>query len=181
MPPKFIGKKKRENWDADADRELKRRDKFMERQQAKLTRERERAELNRWTKEIQAEGERRQKLRDIDESKSWHGSKKFGQIRRRFRRKFERVLRKLPTFNVVKTYSNANARFTTYFGTYKVYVYGRVDPAVVFKKTLDLTVEERSLRPGDKIRIIVSHPSWAHPSSTKLITITDGEQFFIRY
>ena len=48
----------------------------------------------------------------------------------------------------------------------------------MFKKGLDLTVEDRDLKPGDKIRIIVSHPSWAHPFSTKLITITDDEQFF---
>ena len=172
------GKKKRENWNRDADRELKRRDEFMERKQAKETRERERVEFQKWEKEIKAEDERRQKLRGIVEAPSWHGSKKFGQIRRRFRRKFERVLRKLPAFNVVRTYTNANARFTTYFDTYKVYLYDRVDPVVVFKKALDLTVEERRLNPGDKIRIIVSHPSWPNPFSTKLITITDDERFF---
>ena len=41
-----------------------------------------------------------------------------------------------------------------------------------------MTVEDRKLKPGDKIRIIVSHPSWMKPFSTKLITITDDEQFF---
>ena len=41
-----------------------------------------------------------------------------------------------------------------------------------------MTVEERGLKPGDKIRIIVSHPSWAKPFSTKLITITDDGYFF---
>ena len=178
MPRKFIGRKKRENWDREADRELKLRDKFMEREQAKVTRERERVEFKKWEKEIKAEDVRREQLRDIGEAPSWKGSKRIGQIRRRFRRKFERVLRKLPTFNVVKTYSNGNARFTTYFDTYKVYVYDRVDPVVVFKKALDLTVEERRLNPGDKIRIIVSHPSWPNPFSTKLITITDDAQFF---
>ena len=103
---------------------------------------------------------------------------KIGQIRRRFRRKFEHVLRKLPTFNVVKTFSNHNAKFTSCFDTYKAYVYGRVDPVVVFKKALDLTLEGRGLKPGDNIRVIVSHPSWAHPFSTELITITDDVQFF---
>ena len=43
---------------------------------------------------------------------------------------------------------------------------------------MDMTVEERGLKPGDKIRIIVSHPSWPNPFSTKLITITDDELFF---
>ena len=79
---------------------------------------------------------------------------------------------------MIKTYSNHNAKFTTYFDTYKIYIYGRVDPVTVFKKALDLTVEDRRLKPGDKIRVIVSHPSWAKPFSTKLITITDDEQFF---
>ena len=41
-----------------------------------------------------------------------------------------------------------------------------------------MTVEERRLDPGDKIRIIVSHPSWPKPFSTKLITITGDEMFF---
>ena len=55
MPPKFIGKKKRENWDRDADRELKRRDKAAEKKTAKETKKRERAEFLKWNKEIQSE------------------------------------------------------------------------------------------------------------------------------
>ena len=179
MPPKFIGKKKRENWYRDADHELKRRDKAAEKKTAKETKKRERAEFLKWNKEIQSEEKRREILRDLEEAKTWNpkNTKKWAaQNRRRFRRKFER--RRPPAFNVVKTYSNANAKFTTYFDTYKIYVYGRVDPVAVFKKALDLTVEDRKLKPGDKIRIIVSHPSWAKPFSTKLITITDDEQFF---
>ena len=81
-------------------------------------------------------------------------------------------------FEVVRTFSNSNRKFTSYFDTYKVYVYGRVDPVAVFKKALDLTVEERQLVPVDKIRVIVSHPSWTKPFSTKLIMVTDDEQFF---
>ena len=200
MPPK------RENWGREADRELKRRDKAAEKITAAETRrrkcaeflkwskeigkekqrrtkvtaaatkKRERAEFLKWNKEIQKEEARHEILRDLNEEKGWRGSEKFGKIRRHFRRKFER--RKPPAFNVVKTYSNANAKFTTYFDTYKIYVYGRVDPVTVFKKALDMTVEECYLKPGDKIRIIVSHPSWAHPFSAKLITITDDVQFF---
>ena len=101
--------------------------------------------------DIQVEEIRLEIQRDLNEEKGWHGSKKFAQIRRRFRGKFER--RKPPAFNAVKTYYNLNAKFTTYFDTYKIYVYGHVDPVAVCKKALDLTVEERRLRPGDKIRI----------------------------
>ena len=167
---------KRENWDHEADRELKRRGKAAQKITAAETKKRERAEFLKWNKEIQTEETCREILRDLNEEKGWRGSKKFGKIRRRFRRKFER--RKPPAFNVVKTYSNSNAKFTTYFDTYKIYVYGRVDPVAVFKKALDLTVEDHKLKPGDKIRIIVSHPSWPKPFSTKLITITDDKQFF---
>ena len=202
MPPK------RENWDRDADRELRRREKRQEKKTAAETRKRERAEAvkwdremreeqtrrtrvtatetcrregaeaNKWNKEIQTEEAQREKLRDLNEEKRWRGSQKIGQIHRPFRRKFERVLRKLPAFNVLKTYSNANAKFTTYFDTYKIYVYGRVDPVAVFKKALDMTVEERGLKSGDKIRIIVSHPLWPNPFSTKLTTTTGDERFF---
>ena len=208
MPPKFIRKKKRENRGREADQELRRHDKAAEKVTAAETkkrerteflkwqkeigeekqrhakvmaseaRKRERSEFLKWSKEIQEEEARREILCDLNEEKGWHGSKKLGQIRRCFRRKFER--RKPPAFNVVKTFSNANAKFTTYFDTYKIYVYGRVDPVAVFKKALNLTIEERYLKPGDKIGIIVSHSSWAHPFSTKLITITGDEQFFIR-
>ena len=159
-------------WGREIQKEQTRRTKVT----AAETKKRERAEYLKWNKEIQTEEARREMLRDLSEEKGWRGSKKIGQIRRRFRRKFERVLRKLPTFNVVKTYSNANAKFTTYFDTYKIYVYGRTDPVVVFKKAMDMTVEARGLRPGDKIRVIVSQPSWLNPFSTKLITITDDEQ-----
>ena len=221
MPSKFISTKKRENWDCEADRELKRRGKAAEKITAAETRKRERDEAAKWrreigkektcrekiaaaemrkreykeflkmSKEITEEKNRRkcvdekkerdaenlyQKQGDVEEAPGWHGSKKFGKIRRSFRRKFER--RKPSSFKVVRTYSNANAKLTTYFDTYKTYVYGRVDPVAVFKKALDMTVEERQLVPGGGVRVVVSHPSWAEPFSTKLITITHDEQFF---
>ena len=194
----------RENWNREADKELARRDKKSaaetrrreraemvkwdreirkeeqrrDKEAAAAARSRERAEMAKWDREIRKEEQRREEFRDLKEAQGWRGSKKFGQIRRRFRRKFERVLRKLPTFNVVRTYSNSNAKFTTYFDTYKIYLYGCVDPVVVFKRAMDMTVETRGLRPVDKIRVIVSHPSWAHPFSAKLVTITDDVQFF---
>ena len=120
------------NWDREADLELKRRDKAAEKITAAETKKRECAEFLKWSKEIQTEETRHEILRNLNEEKAWHGSKKIGQIRRRFRPKFER--RKPLAFNVIKTYSNANAKFTTYFDRYKIYVYGRVDPVAVFKK-----------------------------------------------
>ena len=112
-------------WTRVSDKESVRREKFMERLQAKATRNRERVEMAKWDEELRQEEQRREKLQDLQDERGWKGSKKFGQVRRRLRRKLEKIQRRLPTFNVVRTYSNANARFTTYFDTYKVYVYGR--------------------------------------------------------
>ena len=137
--------KETRQWTREAKKEGERRDKFLDKQEGKKTRARERAEFRKWNKEIRSN---------------------------------ERRTRKLVPFKVVRTFTNANARFTTYFDTYKVYVYGPTDPVIVFQKAIDLTIEDRGLVDGDKIRIIVSHPSWAHPFSTKLITITNDDQFF---
>ena len=40
-----------------------------------------------------------------------------------------------------------------------------------------MTINERGLVTGDKIRLIVSHPTWAKPFSTKLLTITNDKNF----
>ena len=187
-------RQKRRRRDKKAAAETKKREKAEERLWAKEARQektrrekvnaadikkRAMAEERAWAKEIWLEQILREKQRDVDEAKGWKGSKKFGQIRRRFRRKFEKLgRRRPPSFDIVKTYSNANAKFTTYFDAYKVNVYGRVDPVVVLKKAIDMTVDARGLRPGDKIRLIVSHQSWTKLFSTKLATITTDEHFF---
>ena len=170
----------RENWNRDADRELRRRERFIitenKKKEKKLQRAREK-EIRTWTRGADRELKRRDKFMERQQAKKTKAreraeAKKWGKEIRAEEK------RRPPAFNVVRTYSNANARFTTYFDTYKVYVYDRADPVAVFKKALDMTVGERRLNPGDKIRIIVSHPSWPKPFSTKLITITDDEKFF---
>ena len=76
-----------------------------------------------------------------------------------------------PPFEVVKVGANANAKFTTYFDSYTIKVNRRtIEPLAVFQKAIDMTVNERGLVTGDKIRLIVSHPAWAKPFSTKLLT-----------
>ena len=62
MPTKFIGTKKRENWDREADWELKCRDKAAEKVTATETRRRERAEVAKWNREIGKEQTRREKV-----------------------------------------------------------------------------------------------------------------------
>ena len=198
----------RENWDRDADRELRRRERFIitenKKKEKQLQRAREK-EIRTWTRESDREANRRgkflQKLEEKNleklqkarekEINTWEkesdcelkrrdkfmGRQQAKKTRARERAEFKKWNKEIraeekrppPAFKVVRTYSNANARFTTYFDTYKVYVYGHADPVAVFKRQLD---------PGDKIRIIVSHPSWAHPFSTKLIAITNDGQFF---
>ena len=175
-----MNKMPRGNWDRDVDRELKRRERFITTENKKkllqLQRAREK-EICTWTRESDRELKRRDKFMERQQAKKTRAreraeAKKWGKEIRAEEK------RRPPAFKVVRTHSNANARFTTYFDTYKVYVYGHADPVVVFKKALDMTVEARLLDPGDKIGIIVSHPSWVHTFSTKLITITNDGQFF---
>ena len=71
-------------------REIGKEKILREKKTAAETKKRERAEFLKWNKEIQAEEARREILRDLNEEKGWRGSKKFAQIRHRFRRKFER-------------------------------------------------------------------------------------------
>ena len=83
-----------------------------------------------------------------------------------------------PPFEVLRVGSNANAKFTTYFDSYAIKVNRYpVEPLDVFRRAIDTTISERGLVTGDKIRLIVSHPTWAKPFSTKLLTITDDENF----
>ena len=170
----------RENWNRDADRELKRRERFIITENKKKLLQLQRArgkEIRTWTRDADRELKRRDKFMERQQAKKTKARER-AEAKKWNKEIRAEEKRRPPAFNVVRTYSNANARFTTYFDTYKVYVYDRVDPVAVFKKALDMTVEERRLNPGDKIRIIVLHPSWAHPFSTKLITITNDEQVF---
>ena len=83
-----------------------------------------------------------------------------------------------PPLEVIRVGSNSNAKFTTYFDSYTIKVNRYpIDPVNVFQKTIDITINERGLVTGDKIRLIVSHPTWAKPFSTKLLTITNDENF----
>ena len=72
------------------------------------------------------------------------------------------------TFKIIKISSNSNARFTTYFDTYKVKINNYpVDPVSVFQKAMTMTINESGLVTGDKIWLIVSHITWTKPFSTK--------------
>ena len=109
MPTKLIGTKKRENWDREADRELKRRDKAAEKVTAAETRRRKRAEAAKWNREIGKERTRREKVTTAEtrrrepaeflkwskeihaeetrqEFQRWKGKKKFLTVRKRLAR-----------------------------------------------------------------------------------------------
>ena len=154
-------------WTRQADKELDRRDRFVEKLEAKnlkrLNWARDR-ETNEWEKSSAKEGERRTRFMDRLHAKTTRARerKEFKKWQKEIRAN-ERQIRKLVPFKVVRTFTNANARFTTYFDTYTVYVYGPTDPVAVFQEAINLTIEDRGLVDGDKIRVIVSHLSWGHP------------------
>ena len=177
-------RRKKEDWTIEADRLAVRRDRFIEKENKKkerqlqkalekekkleaknlvrLNRARER-ETNKWMAESAKEGERQTRFMDRLHAKTTRARerKEFKKWQKEIRAN-ERRIRKLVPFKVVRTFTNANARFTTYFDTYTVYVYGPTDPVAVFQKAIDLTIEDRGLVDGDKIRVIVSHPYPGH-------------------
>ena len=148
------GQKEATKWRQQILAEEAKRERALER--ARLSRIRENFNRGGWDAEIRAEEERRRWEREIRDEEELRGE----------------------PFEVTKIRSNSNAKFTTYFDTYTVKInYPPVDAVDVFRKALNMTISERSLVVGDKIRLIVSHPSWLKPFSTKLITITADEWF----
>ena len=132
-------------------------------------------ETQKWEREIRNEEKRR---RDAEEAAGLKGSKKFGQVRHRLRHKLENKKTYLAPFEVIKIGSNSNVKFTTFFDTYNIKINKfPIDPVNVFQRALDITIDERGLVTGDKIRLIVSHITWAKPFSTKLLTITNDKNF----
>ena len=120
-----------------------------ERRGVKLSRDQLERETKKWEREIRKEEKRRQKFVSIG-----------------------------PTFEIIKIGSNANARFTTYFDSYKVKINSYpLDPADVFKQAMNKTINDRGLVVNDRVRLIVSHPSWPKLFSTKLLRVTRGKNF----
>ena len=120
-----------------------------ERRRVKLARDQLAKETRKWEREIGKEEKRRQKLVSTE-----------------------------PSFELIKIGSNANARFTTYFDSYRVKINRYpIDPADVFKTAMEKTINTRGLVVNDRVRLIVSHMSWPKPFSTKLLKVTRGKNF----
>ena len=115
-------------------------------------------ETQKWEKKIRDEEKRRERKNKKEERK--------------------KAEKRKPPFEVIKTGSNSNKKFTTCFDTYTIKINKfPVDPVNVFQRALDMTIGQRKLVTGDKIRLIVSHPTWTKPFSTKLLTITNNKNF----
>ena len=188
-----IKQKERERLQRLKQKEQEKREKAMERVRKKeqrkflqmrkkeeLVRKREnqtrlKKETQKWEREIKKEEKRQARV--LDDLK-WRGKKKFGDIRRKLDNKLKKIGKRKPPFEVIRVGSNSNAKFTTYFDSYNIKINRYpIDPVNVFQKAIDMTINERGLVTGDKIRLIVSHPTWVKPFSTKLLTITNDENF----
>ena len=132
-------------------------------------------ELRKVQREIEKEERRRLKLARAPlerETKKWAREIEKEEKRR------EKLVSNKPPFEIIKTGSNANAHFTTYFDSYMVKINRYpIDPANVFKAAMEKTINERGLVVNDRIRLIVNHMSWDKPFSTKLLKITRGKNF----
>ena len=105
-------------------------------------------ETQKWEKEIRDEEKRRERERKKEEKRK-------------------------PAFEVIKVSSSSSKKFTSYFDSYTIKINRHpIDPIKAFQKAISMTINEYKLVKGDKIRLIISYPTWAYPFSKKLITIT---------
>lgn len=150
----------------------------LQRQLAKEDRKRIKQETRKWEREIKQEEKRKAKVLD---NLRWKGSNKLRKTRAKLQNELKKIHKqrsRLDPFEVIKIKSNSNQKFTTYFDTYSVKINQfPVDPVEVFQKAINMTITERGLVRGDQIRLMVSHIVWSKPCSTKLLTITDDENF----
>ena len=111
-------------------------------------------ELRKVQREIEKEERRSVKLardRLEKETRKWEREFKKELIRR------QNLVSNEPSFELIKTGSNANARFTTYFDSYRIKINKYpIDPPNVFKAAVEKTINDRSLVVNDRVRLIVS-------------------------
>ena len=69
----------------------------------------------------------------------------------------------------------SSKKFSTYFDKYRIEMkenVSTIDIMKVFLETLNKAIEERGLVNGDKIRLVLNHPQWSKPFSTKFMAIS---------
>ena len=93
----------------------------------------------------------------------------------RLKKQIENLWENVEDYEIVKIFSKSNKKFQSFFDTFKVKI---INPRAIIDIDILLleiglkVIKERGLQNGDKIRWILTHPSWQKPVSTKLITIT---------
>ena len=84
-------------------------------------------------------------------------------------------------YDIIHISGRSSKKFTTYFDQFKVDPYPQtteIDFGKVLFEITNMAISTRGLKNGDKIRLILSHPEWNKPLSTKLITISGSNQPF---
>ena len=84
-------------------------------------------------------------------------------------------------YEIIHISGLSSKKFTTYFDQFKVDPYPQtteIDFGKVLFEITNIAISKRGLKKGDKIRLILSHPEWNKPISTKLITISGSNQPF---
>ena len=83
-------------------------------------------------------------------------------------------LYKSKKYEIVKAGESSNKKFKTFFDKFKVEPNQSTEISVVkvLLEMANIVINDRGLKDGDKIRWILSHPSWNKPISSKLITIS---------
>ena len=83
--------------------------------------------------------------------------------------------KKLPKqYEIIKIGEKSSPKFNTFYDIFKIEPNQstEIDLGKVLLEIANRVIYQRVLKDGDKIRWILSHPSWNNPISTKLITIS---------
>ena len=78
-------------------------------------------------------------------------------------------------YDIIHISGLSSKKYTTYFDQFKIKPHPKtteIDFSKVLNEISNIVISTRGLKKGDKIRMILSHPEWNKPISTKLITIS---------
>ena len=83
-------------------------------------------------------------------------------------------------YDIIHISGKSSKKFTSYFDQFKVHPFPQtteIDFGKVLFEITNMAISKRGLKNGDKIRLILSHPEWNKPISTKLITISGAGSY----
>ena len=146
------------------------------REKVELMRKKEELRLQKIREKEERKRKKAEEARVKKETQKWE--KEIRDEEKRRERERKKAEKRKPPFEIIKVGSSSTKNYTSYFDSYTIKINKYpIDPVKAFQEAINITINERGLVKGDKIRLIISHPTWAYPFSKKLITITKNKDF----